>query len=171
MLVTHPPSTCRRHFRSSKMILVRITAQRAGSWSRLKIMFTDQNKTKQKRKVNPFNVQVHFLWFIISLVALTFLIAVTDFLCLAALSESGASLLPFALSTPQISVIHPVDFPAFLGISSGFAMGRLGRRSSESRFGAKSYKLASSSLLCEGWSRWSAQNVRLEKKSKFQEFF
>jgi len=114
---------------------------------------------------------VHFLWFIISLVALTFLIAVTDFLCLAALSESGASLLPFALSTPQISVIHPVDFPAFLGISSGFAMGRLGRRSSESRFGAKSYKLASSSLLCEGWSRWSAQNVRLEKKSKFQDFF
>ena len=114
---------------------------------------------------------MHFLWFLISLVALTFLIAVTDFLCLAALSESGASLLPFALSTPQISVIHPVDFPAFLGISSGFAMGRLGRRSSESRFGAKSYKLASSSLLCEGWSRWSAQNVRLKNKSKFQDFF
>ncbi len=43
---------------------------------------------------------------------------------LSDLSKSGASFLPFALSAPQILVIHPVDFAALFGVSTRSPDGR-----------------------------------------------
>ena len=45
---------------------------------------------------------------------------------LGAFPESGAGLLPFALGAPELSVLHAVDFSAFLGVTPGPPQRRLG---------------------------------------------